>query len=129
MEVMERSLICSISEPEFREFINRNPKLNIAVTKLIGLKLMKIENRLTSLYFKNAEERVKEFLKEMADNYGQKIGMGFETEIKLKLTHEEIAKLTANSRQNVTTILRSLEKQGIISYDRRRILIRKYDEL
>lgn len=129
IEVLENSLICSIEEPHFRAFIEDKPALNFKITKLIGLRLRKIENRLSSLYFKNAEERVRDFIRELAEKYGKKIGLGFETEIRFKLTHDEIAKLTANSRQNVTTILRNLEKQGIISYDRRRILIRDIEKL
>lgn len=126
-EVVDDAMVCIIHESDFRSYLAHHPRLNIKVTKLIGLRLKKVESRLESLYFKTSAERVQEFIKDLADNYGTK--RNGEVEVKLYLTHNEIAKLTANSRQNVTTILRSLEKDGIIYYDRKRIIIKKYDQL
>lgn len=49
-------------------------------------------------------------------------------EIKLKLTYKDIIKLTATSRQMVTTVLNDLEKKNLVSYDRNEILIKNIND-
>lgn len=95
--------------------------------KLVGLRLMKLERKLESLVFKDARTRVIEFLRDTASWKGKKVG--FETMIPTKLTHKDIASLTGTSRQTVTTILNELKDKNLITFDRRRILIRDLDQL
>ena len=86
---------------------------------------MKVQSRLESLICKNAEERIRSLIKEIAMKHGRSIaGDPVQIEVRLGLTHSDIAKLTATCRQSVSTILRELEKEGIIKYDRRRISIK-----
>lgn len=126
-EALEESIVCTLSIHELEKMMEKNPKFNMTITKLIGLRLKKIESRLVSLIFKSTENRIKSFIKEMADDHGRKIGM--ETEIKLNLTHDDIAKLTATSRQSVTSVFNELEKDNVILYSRKRILIKNYEQL
>ncbi len=123
----EDVVYCQISVPEFEEFLKRNPSLNLEVTKLIGFRLKRISSRLERMWFKSAPDRVRYLLKELADDHGKKIGD--EIEVKLNLTHQELASLAATTRQTVTTTLNDLEKKGVIIYDRRRILVKKYPSL
>ena len=44
-------------------------------------------------------------------------------------THQEIANLTATSRQTVTTILNELRTRNLITFDRKRLLIRDLELL
>ena len=46
-----------------------------------------------------------------------------------RLTHKDIAALTGNSRQTVTTILNEMKEQNLINFDRKRILIRDLEKL
>lgn len=86
-----------------------NSLLSMAVTKNIGEKLRNIERRLESLIFKDARERIIDFMKEMAAKYGKAIGV--EILVKHDLTHQDIANLTATSRQTVTTVLNDLKER------------------
>lgn len=126
-EATEDAVICHLQINELQELLTKNAEFNLEVTKLIGLRLRKIRTRLESLCFKSAPDRIKAFIKELADEHGRDIGD--EKEVKLNLTHQDIANLTATSRQTVTTILNDLEKNNIILYDRKRILIRDYSKL
>lgn len=127
-EVVDDALLCSISVDQLEKMLDKNPVFNRQITKLIGLRLKKVQSRLTSLVFKSAPERVRAFIKELSDEHGRLLLTG-QKEIKLHLTHDEIAKLTATARQSVTTVFNELEKAGIIAYDRHRILIKSYDQL
>ena len=75
-----------------------------------------------TLIFKDAKSRIVEFIKRIAGERG--IPIGKETLIKTSLTHLDIAKLTATSRQTVTTTLNELKERNLIYFDRRRILVR-----
>lgn len=121
----EDALICLFKVGDFQGLMANNPKLSLQLTKLIGLRLKKIQRRLESLMFRTSEERIKDFLKELADEFGYKIAISpGEIAIPIRLTHDDIGKLTATSRQTVSSVLKSLEKKGIITYDRYRIYVK-----
>ena len=86
-----------------------------------------MEKRLESLVFKDSRTRIIEFLKGLADKKGQRVG--YEMLVRKFLTHQEIANLTATSRQTVTTVLNELRNRKIITFNRRRLLIRDMEQL
>jgi len=128
-EVMEDAIVCSLTIKQLEGMLKMNPAFNFSVTKFIGLRYLKVQSRLESLVFKTAPERIRGFIKEMADEHGKTLANGTEIQVKLKLKHEDIAKLTATTRQSVTTELNNLEKSGTILYDRKRILVKNYSRL
>lgn len=129
-EATEDAIICSISISDFQRMMETNPKFNLQITKFIGLRLKKIQSRLENLIFKTAEQRVRFFIKELAEEHGREIAKDPEERlVKINLTHEDIAKLSATSRQTVTSVLNELERQGIISYNRSRIYVKKHSLL
>jgi len=129
-EVTEDAVICKVKIDDFEMMMGKNPKLNFQVTKLIGFRLRKIQNRLQNMVFKNSEQRIKSFIYEMGDEMGRSI-LGEENQkmVEIKLTHDDIAKLTATSRQTVTMVFCDLEKENIIKYDRKRIYIKDREAL
>ncbi|QNL21667.1 Crp/Fnr family transcriptional regulator [Hyphobacterium sp. CCMP332] len=114
--------LCPLSLAEMESILLDNKELSIKLTKIIGLRLRKIERRLESLVFKDARTRIVDFIKEMGEERGQKVG--FETLIRNPLTHQDMANLTGTSRQTVTTVLNELKEKNVINFDRRRILVR-----
>ncbi len=128
-EVIEDAIICSLTIGQLERMLKKNPAFNFSVTKFIGLRYLKVQSRLESLVFKTAPERIRGFIKEMADEHGKTLVNGTEIVVKLKLKHEDIAKLTATTRQSVTTELNNLEKNGVILFDRKRILVKDYSQL
>ena len=119
--------ICPISIDEMRGMMADDKELSFKMYKLIGIRLRKLERKIESLVFKDARTRIIEFLKDAAAWKGRKVG--FETMIPTKLTHKDIASLTGTSRQTVTTILNELKEANLIYFDRRKILIRDFEEL
>ncbi len=118
---MEDCLVCAISKDDFKKFLEKNPSLNLKISKLIGFKLKKYSERIEELVFKDATQRVISFILSLAKEHGKKIGD--EYFIKPFLTHQDIAKLTACSRQTVNTILTDLREKKIINFDRRKLII------
>lgn len=129
-EASEDTVLCSVGIEELKKMMAMNSKFNFQITKLIGFRLKKIQSRFESLIFKSAEERIKSFIKELAEEHGKEIlGNPNERIINLHLTHDDIAKLTATSRQTVTTVLNDLEKKGMLSYDRKSIFVKQLTKL
>jgi CRP/FNR family transcriptional regulator, cyclic AMP receptor protein len=91
------------------------------------MRIQKLERRIQSLVFQDSRTRVVEFLREMAEEKGKKVG--FEIMVKNYLTHKDIASLTGTSRQTVTTILNELKEKNIINFNRRQFLIRDMEKL
>lgn len=121
-EALEESIVCMLSVQEMERMLENNPQLNLRITKLIGLRLQKVESRLASLIFKSSEQRIYSFIYDSATAHGKETADGLE--VVLRLTHEDIAKLTATARPTVSAVFSDLEKRNIIEYNRKRILVK-----
>ena len=113
-------VVCFIDVNTMHQIMARNQNLRIGIHKVIGRKIAKLENRLESIIFKNSKTRILEYLEELKNEYGRPDNG--RTVIPNFLTHLEIAKITATSRQTVTTVLNSLRDSGIIEYDKKQII-------
>ncbi|CAN5414513.1 Crp/Fnr family transcriptional regulator [soil metagenome] len=120
---VDNCVICFMDVESMNKMMLENNELNISIRKLIGLRLKRLETRLESLIFKDAQTRIVEFLYELFREFGKKEGQV--VKIKNFLTHDEIAKLTASSRQTVTSVLNSLRNKGIISYSSKYIELKE----
>lgn len=126
-QAMEQTVICPLTIEELKILMYDNKELSFKILKLIGLRIMKLERKLELLVFKDTRTRIVEFLKDVAEWKGRKVG--FETLIPTSLTHKDIASLTGTSRQTVTTVLNELKEQNLINFNRKQILIRDLNAL
>lgn len=122
-EATEDTILCNMFSEVIHELMENDAAFGLKITKIIGFRLKRIQSRFESLIFKPSDERVKSFIKDLAKEEGHKNNNG-EIELKLNLTHEDIGKLTATSRQTVTSVLNDLEKKNLITYDRSKIVIK-----
>jgi CRP-like cAMP-binding protein len=86
-----------------------------------------MERKVRDLVFKDARTRIVDFIREMAQENGKPVGD--EILIRHVFTHQDIANLTASSRQVVTTVLNELREQNLINFERKRILVRDIQKL
>jgi CRP-like cAMP-binding protein len=129
-EVLEDAVVCRIALKDVKQLMESMPSLTIEILTRLGSRVKKVQTRLESLICKSVEQRIRSLIKEMAHDYGRVIaGDPGQIEIKLGLTHADIANLTGTSRQSVTSVLGALEKQGLIKHDRRRIYIKDLSRL
>lgn len=122
-EATEDTVLCNMFSELVRDLMERDPSFGFKITKIMGFRLKRIQSRFESLIFKPSDQRVKSFIKDLATDEGIKLENGF-MEVKLNLTHEDIGKLTATSRQTVTTVLNELEKKKLIEFDRTKIVVK-----
>lgn len=119
--------ICMMPLEEMRALMYEDKEFSLKVTRWLGLRIQRAERRLESLVFRDARGRVIDFLKDLAQEKGKKVGT--ETLVNHFFAHKDIASLTATSRQTVTSILNELRDQNLIYFDRKRLLIRDLDKL
>lgn len=125
--VMEDTDVCTVTVNEMKALFKDYNALQGFFLRLMGSRMIEMENRLESLVFKDARSRVIEFLADQGKKKGQTVGT--ETLIKRFMTHQDIANLTATSRQTVTTVLNDLREQNLINFSRNRLLIRDLAKL
>ncbi len=124
---MEDSTTCVMSVKDMKGMMRDHSSLSLFMMKILGSRILEMEQRLESLVFKDSRTRIIEFLKDLADKKGQRVG--YEMLVRKFFTHQEIANLTATSRQTVTTVLNDLRTKNILTFNRRRLLIRDMDKL
>ena len=107
--------------------IRKQPALSIYIMEQLGSRMHTLEKRLGALTFHNSRTRILKFLHEMGFKQGQRVG--YEVLIRKFLTQKEIACLTSTSRQTVNMVLNELRSKNVISFNRKRLLIRDFDEL
>lgn len=125
---MNQDVVClAISVSDIKEVMSRNQDLSFEIIDRLGSRLRTAEAKLESLIFKDARERIIDFLIDTAAKRGRKVG--FEMMFKHCLTQQDIANLTGTSRQTVTSVLNELRKENKIYFNRRSILIRDMEGL
>jgi len=115
-----------LSRQEWDQFVENFPKIHAKINRILAERVARLTRKVLHLHFNDAQERINAVLHELAEQHGRKIGVGFQTEISLDLTHEDLGKMAAVSRQTVSTVLKQLRDQGKIDYNRRRILINNH---
>jgi CRP-like cAMP-binding protein len=124
---MEHTKVCILMADEMRRLMREHSGLNIFFMRLLGSRLLEMENRLESLVFKDSRSRIIELLNDIAIKKGQRIG--HEHVVRNFITHRDIANLTATSRQTVTAVMNELRNKNIIAFNRKQLLIRDLEQL
>ena len=123
----EDTMVCILTVEEMKSMMREHSGLSLFLMKAMGSRVLEMEQRLESLVFKDSRTRIIDFLKALATKKGQRVG--YEMLVRNFLTHQDIANLTATSRQTVTTVLNELRNKNILIFNRRRLLIRDMDKL
>ncbi len=112
---------------EVKRLMQNNFALCNDVMSLFGSRLMRAENKLEALIFKDARTRIIDFIKDSIMDRGRRIG--YEMLLRHSLTHQDIANITCTSRQTVTLVLNELKKANLIHFNRGKILVRDMQAL
>jgi CRP/FNR family transcriptional regulator, cyclic AMP receptor protein len=120
-EAMEDTLLCMMQRDNFDHLMEIVPKLSTRITKLCGLRLKRIQNRLVDMLYCSVEVRLARALLNLAEEFGVAQPEGLL--INLRLTHNELAGLIASTRETVSAMLMELHKRGMLEFQKHRILL------
>ncbi len=126
-QAMESTQVCELSSDDMKMLMKDHSNLSLFFMKLIGSRILDMEKRLESMVFKDSRTRIIEYVLELVEKKGQRVG--YEFVVRNFLTHQEIANITATSRQTVTTILNELKNKDILTFNRKRLLVRDLEKI
>ena len=113
---LEDCIICYIESEYMKVLMEKHKTLKNGVLKIYGLRIKKLERRLSDLLYKDSPTRIKEFIIEYVEEFGKKNEAGNLISKNL-LSHKEIANLTNTSRQTVSNVLSNMRKKGVVNYN------------
>jgi len=113
-------IICSFLVRDFKRIMATHPDLALHFTTFIGLRLKRLQNRYSNLFFKDVRIRLIDFFKELIQADGKETEHG--TLIPNYLTHQDIAGLICSTRQTVNQLIHDFEKEGLMKYERKEML-------
>jgi len=113
---LEDSVICYIESDQMEKLMIKHKSLKNGILKIYGLRIKKLERRLSDLLYKDSTTRIKEFVLEYIEYFGEE-NESNQVIAKNSLSHKEIANLTNTSRQTVSNVLSSMRKKKLIDYN------------
>lgn len=126
-QVLQDARIYEIEKGQFLELMEREPWLALKVLELFGQRTREIEQKLEDLVFKDIPTRLSRQLLKLIEEHGERTAEG--VQINFKITHKELADMIGSARENTTSALNLLEREGILDKRRYRIIIKDEDKL
>jgi CRP-like cAMP-binding protein len=120
-EAAADTTIIRIPRETLLPFMDVNMLFVMAVTKIVGFRRQRIENRLKSLLFSSNQQRLAHLLLDLAEQFGSAVDDGIR--IGLKLSHQELANLIGTTRETVTIMLGKMKADGMISGKRESVVL------
>jgi len=117
--------VCPITTPEMIELLRDNKEFSLKIYKFIGFRFKKLERRLQLLLFKDTKTRLKEYLKELAEDFGYTNQISGDIIIRHPYTQKEMATLIGTSRPTLNILLNELQNEKYLSYNRKEIIVKK----
>ena len=113
---LEDCVICYIQSEQMEELMEKHKSLKNGVLKIYGLRIQKLERRLHDLLYKDSATRIREFISDYLEDFGE-VNEDGKLIARNLLLHKEIANLTNTSRLTVSNVLSAMRKEGVIDYN------------
>jgi CRP-like cAMP-binding protein len=111
----------------FRARLADDAPLHAAIAAALVGQQRELEERLLTLLLHSVEDRLAAFLLDAAARWGANHEGG--RLLTAPFTHAEIALLIGSTRETVTLVLGRMKRDGLIAFERRRIILRNSAEL
>lgn len=120
-ETVEASTLVSLPGEALARLLEKHSELSLGITRLVGLRRRRIEQRLKSLVFQPHRSRLIHLLLELAERYGRRTPEGLL--IDLRLSQQNLAAIIGSSRESVTLGLGELVAEGLLQRQGRRLIV------
>ncbi|PCI34998.1 MAG: transcriptional regulator [Flavobacteriaceae bacterium] len=119
----QKTTICPISIDVLHDLMRDNQTFTLKIYKFINFRFKKLERRLEVLLFKDARDRVIDFLLELAEEYGECCPETGNTMILHPYSQKNIASLLGTSRPTLNIILNDLKSEEVLTYKGKNITL------
>lgn len=120
-ETLEDSVICTIDRAQLEQLMSRWPKLALKFIEMVAIRLKEVEEMLEHIAYGSVRKRILYLLHKLSRKFGVAVpeGEGLRGEpgwiqLKVKLTHQELASMMGSIRETVTDLLNELSGEGIV---------------
>lgn len=118
---LEDSIICMMRRQDFEKYSANKPELSFKISKMMGLRMRHIENRIEELLFRDVPSRLARLLIRLVERHPRETKHG--VKINIKLSQQEIANLIGATREMTSSVLNAFKKDGFIDIQSKFIYI------
>ena len=97
-EAVLDSQVIAIPAAELQSVMQKRPDVALGITRLVGLRRRRIQNRLQNILFRSNRERVAHLLLELVETHG--VRDGAQWQIGIRLSHQDLAGLIGATRES-----------------------------
>jgi len=115
-EVLESSTLITIPISKFETVLIENPELCIKVFKVLGEKIVDLQNRLEEQILNNTYEQIVKLLIRLAQKHGKEQEDGTIL-LKSEFTNKDLANMIGTTRETISRTLTKMKKDELIEVD------------
>lgn len=127
-EVLSDAKLVVVPIAQFEQLLIEDPQLTIKVFRLLGEKIIDLQERLEEQVLKNTSEQIIRLLVRLAKRHGSRLEDGNYI-LKGEFTNRDLANMIGTTRETVSRTLTKLKREGKIRTDDNGNLIFQPDEL
>lgn len=124
---LEKAELLLVRSDDFQKLLADYPEISIKIIKVLGQRLRQAMELVRDLSFKQVPHRLAGLLLKLYRESGVETEAG--VEIDLGMSRQDVAEVVGTSRETVTRELKKMEKAGLISIDRRKVLVSDIERL
>ena len=127
VEAIEPTSVVGVLGPDMRRLMGEHPAIAARLVVALGRRLREMNERLSRQSFQTVQSRVAVVLSQLVD---QEIAAGKEgSDVLVTTTQADLAQLAGSSRESASRFLAVLERAGVISQGRGRLVVHDADAL
>jgi CRP-like cAMP-binding protein len=128
VEALEATGVVAVLGPDMRRLMSEHPQIAMRFVIALGRRLRETNERLARRSFQSVQSRVAAVLGELVTQAQAQRGDGGEgleggKDIQITATQTDLAKLAGSSRESASRFLAVLERAGVISQGRGRLIV------
>ena len=121
IEAIEPTSVVGVLGPDMRRLMKQHPEIAARLVIALGRRLREMNERLSRQSFQTVQSRVASVLSDLVES---EIAAGKEaTDVLVTATQADLAQLAGSSRESASRFLAVLERAGVISQGRGRLIV------
>jgi CRP/FNR family cyclic AMP-dependent transcriptional regulator len=121
VEALEPTSVIAVLGPDMRRLMNEHPQIAARLVIALGRRLREMNERLSRQSFQTVQSRVAVVLSQLVE---QEIAAGKQpADVLVTATQADLAQLAGSSRESASRFLAVLERAGVISQGRGRLVV------
>jgi CRP/FNR family transcriptional regulator len=123
VEAIEPMSVVAVLGPDMRRLMSEHPQIAMRLVIALGRRLREMNERLSRQSFQTVQSRVASVLSELT---AQEVAAGHDpADVLITATQADLAQLAGSSRESASRFLAVLERAGVISQGRGRLVVHR----